>query len=125
MQKTAVEVGCTYTGEFELLLCSVNIATPLRILRDHTLHPRRDTFLWIFLGIGISSCVPENPQKNIVLPFSAASFSQPGLHVSFFPVHLHGTSRVNSLPPEITRHIVLFFLHEVLHTCAYILPPVL
>jgi len=93
MQKAAVEVGCTYTGEFELLLCSVNIATPLRIMRGlyadkrqgHTLHPRRDTFLWIFLGIGISSCVPENPQKKYSITIFRGSFFSAWASCEFFP----------------------------------------
>ena len=89
MQKAAVEVGCTYTGDFELLLCSVNIGTPLRIMQGlyadkTTLSIPEGTHFYGYFWVLVSPVVyPNFFRKYIVLPFSVALFSQPGLHLSF------------------------------------------
>lgn len=70
--RTGVEVGCTYTGETELLLCSMNMDYAIEnhfgdrlgfiCGQDHSFHSRRDAFLRIFLGI----CIRVSPVVLLV-----------------------------------------------------------
>jgi len=106
MQKAAVEVGCTYTGEFELLLCSVNIATPLRIMRGlyadkTTLSIPEGTHFYGFFWVLVSPAVYLKILRKYITIFCGSFFSA-WSSCEFFPVGEFPTSRDNEIHNEIS-----------------------